>query len=215
MVHLVHISSIFTNSAKIVLTIPLKLAILLLAKNTSLSNAKHRITLVLNPRPWNPIKSGRLSWIPKPGSSGSPLSPCRFPTVVLLHSTHWSSLVLVSTHSRLRCLPCHLVLWVLFPVLDWVTWLQGPESTEPFLLLLASSCLCLALCSATLFLEATWLVSLSDCIFYSEYLLSCSIQHPVLMRFNSTYWAPYVTLVSVYQANIAGHTKKWVSRTSQ
>lgn len=23
-----------------------------------------------------------------------------------------------------------------------------------------------------------------------------------------TYWAPYVTLVSVYQANIAGHTKK-------
>ena len=23
-----------------------------------------------------------------------------------------------------------------------------------------------------------------------------------------TYWAPYVTLVSVYQANLAGHTKK-------
>jgi ACS family allantoate permease-like MFS transporter len=25
-----------------------------------------------------------------------------------------------------------------------------------------------------------------------------------------TYWAPYVTLVSIYQANIAGHTKKVV-----
>lgn len=33
------------------------------------------------------------------------------------------------------------------------------------------------------------------------------------LTFNSilyTYWAPYVTLVSIYQANIAGHTKKYV-----
>jgi hypothetical protein len=30
----------------------------------------------------------------------------------------------------------------------------------------------------------------------------------MLANFPSTYWAPYITLVSVYQANIAGHTKK-------
>jgi len=120
----------------------------------------------------------------KPGSSGSLSSHSKFIMEDSLHLRRWLTRALVSTARKLLCLLCPQERWERCPELDFPILQRRREGIE------------------------SWWMSSRCCYRLLERLSAIPPIHQSRRPVDWTYWAPYMTLVSIYQANIAVQTKK-------